>query len=721
MEKFKLFLYVFVVVVLAGAEVQAAVHSHLQKLFVFGDSYADTGNSRKISASSWKPPYGITFPGKPSGRFSDGRVLTDFLAKFQGIRSPIPYKWRKIGPKALRYGMNFAYGGTGVFDTLGGGPNMTTQINMFQKLIQEGVYSMGDLQNSMALVAVSGNDYTTYQARNGTLNDVQAFITSLINQLELDLKHINDIGVKKIAVNSLQPVGCLPLSTGINSYQKCNDTANLVAIYHNTLLQKVVQKINSENKNSKVVILDLYGAFSSVLQSSSKGDHITCPWLYKIDFVVCLSLELEEEKMCSLCKVIYHSIGAAHGLTEPMFNRTSAEFCHDYPSDALVLLGFWLISIKEAIDDSSRTRWKFENPLKPCCMPISSKYQCGSLNSNGTKMYTVCKNPKSAFFWDQVHPTQMGWTAVSSSLKTTLYRTEVQAALHSHLRRLFVFGDSYADTGNMRRISASSWKPPYGITIPGKPSGRSSDGWVLTDFVAKIQGIHTPVPYERRKKHAPKRLRYGMNFAHGGSGVFDTLVSFPNLTTQIHMFQQLIQEGVYSVRDLHNSMALVSVAGNDYTVYGKNGTMKGVIEYISSLINQLELDLKRINDIGVKKIAVNNLQPIGCLPYRTANNSYQNCDDTYNVISIYHNSLLQKVVEKMNRNNKNSIVNPLKPCCKPISSEYQCGSVNANGTKMYTVCETPEFAFFWDQVHPTHMGWTAVTSSLKTTLYSLSF
>lgn len=66
-----------------GAEVQAAVHSHFQKLFVFGDSYADTGNSRKISAMAWKPPYGITFPGKPSGRSSDGRVLTDFLGELK--------------------------------------------------------------------------------------------------------------------------------------------------------------------------------------------------------------------------------------------------------------------------------------------------------------------------------------------------------------------------------------------------------------------------------------------------------------------------------------------------------------------------------------------------------------------------------------------------------------------------------------------------------------
>lgn len=49
-------------------------------LFVFGDSYVDTGNYRINQAgSSWKNPYGETFPGKPAGRFSDGRVLTDYI------------------------------------------------------------------------------------------------------------------------------------------------------------------------------------------------------------------------------------------------------------------------------------------------------------------------------------------------------------------------------------------------------------------------------------------------------------------------------------------------------------------------------------------------------------------------------------------------------------------------------------------------------------------
>jgi len=67
-------------------EMQVEATRHLnhpsKKLFVFGDSYVDTGNTIKPISGSWRAPYGITFPRKPAGRFSDGRVLTDFLGKF---------------------------------------------------------------------------------------------------------------------------------------------------------------------------------------------------------------------------------------------------------------------------------------------------------------------------------------------------------------------------------------------------------------------------------------------------------------------------------------------------------------------------------------------------------------------------------------------------------------------------------------------------------------
>ncbi|ESR49871.1 hypothetical protein CICLE_v10033618mg, partial [Citrus x clementina] len=141
-------------------------HSSDLKLFVFGDSYADTGNCR----NSVPGPYGITFPGKPAGRFSDGRVLTDYIAPYLGTKSPVSYKnWRKSGKRSqLKYGMNFAHGGTGVFNTLVDEPNMTTQVKFFQQLLEEKVFTKHDLNSSVALVSLAGNDYATYLVKNNS-------------------------------------------------------------------------------------------------------------------------------------------------------------------------------------------------------------------------------------------------------------------------------------------------------------------------------------------------------------------------------------------------------------------------------------------------------------------------------------------------------------------------------------------------------------------------
>lgn len=98
-------------------------------------------------------------------------VMTSWIcaAAFVGIRSPIPYERRKFGKNLLHYGMNFAYGGTGVFNTFANESNMTAQINMFQQLLEEKVYTKQDLNSSIALVSLGGNDYATYMALNGTI------------------------------------------------------------------------------------------------------------------------------------------------------------------------------------------------------------------------------------------------------------------------------------------------------------------------------------------------------------------------------------------------------------------------------------------------------------------------------------------------------------------------------------------------------------------------
>ncbi|GMP36551.1 hypothetical protein CsSME_00008643 [Camellia sinensis var. sinensis] len=72
------------------------------KLFVFGDSYVDTGNAPKLSTDSWRKPYGVSYPGKPTGRFAVGCILTDYIAEFFNATSPVPYGQRKSGLNNLR-------------------------------------------------------------------------------------------------------------------------------------------------------------------------------------------------------------------------------------------------------------------------------------------------------------------------------------------------------------------------------------------------------------------------------------------------------------------------------------------------------------------------------------------------------------------------------------------------------------------------------------------
>ncbi|XP_010097639.2 GDSL esterase/lipase At5g03610, partial [Morus notabilis] len=265
---------------------------------------------------------------------------------------------------------------------------------------------------------------------------------------------------------------------------------------------------------------------------------------------------------------------------------------------------------------------------------------------------------------------------------------------------------------------------------------------------AKFMRVKTPVAYKWRKVVELRHLKHGMNFAHGGTGVFDTLVSDPNMTAQINSFQWLINDSVYTPRDLQSSVALVTVAGNDYSFYiYRNGSAEGWQPFITSVVNQLYVNLKRIHDLGVKKIAVTALEPLGCLPRSTAVTSFRQCNGTQNSFVGLHNLLLQQAVAKLNNENKDApflildlydsfmtvfknkgnqpgsikFENPLKPCCVGTSAEYSCGSVDENGAKMYSICEDPQSAFFWDNVHPTQQGWEAVNSALEATFHQLVY
>ncbi|XP_038691782.1 GDSL esterase/lipase At5g03610-like isoform X2 [Tripterygium wilfordii] len=290
---------------------------------------------------------------------------------------------------------------------------------------------------------------------------------------------------------------------------------------------------------------------------------------------------------------------------------------------------------------------------------------------------------------------------------------------------------------------SGGWIVPYGITFPGKPAGRFSDGRCLTDYIASFFGQKSPVPFNQRSSAKKSKLQNGMNFAYGGSGVFNTFENFPNITVQIDHLQQTLREQMYTENDLHSSIALVSVGGNDYTAfYEKNiKDIRHWPAFAVSLIDQLVIDIKRIRDLGVRKIAVTTIEPQGCVPVSAAEFAYKSCNEKWNNVSMFHNQKLREAVEKLNneadrstvdivdlyrammsvikRHSGSSKFNPLKPCCEGITSNETCGMVDENGIKMYKICDNPKLSIFWDRVHPSQNGWHRIYSALKSSLHRL--
>jgi hypothetical protein len=85
------------------------------------------------------------------------------------------------------------------------------------------------------------------------------------------MKRIHGMGVNKVVVTALQPLGCLPRSTFTSSFQQCNGTENELVGFHNLLLQQAVTKLNNETKDSTFAILDLYKAFMAVFKIQGKN------------------------------------------------------------------------------------------------------------------------------------------------------------------------------------------------------------------------------------------------------------------------------------------------------------------------------------------------------------------------------------------------------------------------------------------------------------------
>ncbi|OAE23857.1 hypothetical protein AXG93_369s1510 [Marchantia polymorpha subsp. ruderalis] len=290
-------------------------------------------------------------------------------------------------------------------------------------------------------------------------------------------------------------------------------------------------------------------------------------------------------------------------------------------------------------------------------------------------------------------------------------------------RKFFIFGDSYADTGNTQNTTA--FRFPYGITFPGKPSGRFSDGFVQTDVIAsRVLHVASPPAYATLLANTSTSISSGMNYAVGGSGVTYAF-GLPTLQTQVQWFSQMVKAGAFTPADLKKAVFLVSVNGNDYGAY--NGTLENYYLLVPEVVDLIDLGMRELYSLGARNFMVSSLAPLDCLPSASRPSGFKACGKNSTIESVLssHNFLLGRKLVKFIKHQKGSnvvylqqtkairhiqknlpefnLTEAFKPCCNGL-----CAEVDAGGSPLYELCQNPGLHMFWDNVHPSQAGWNAV-------------
>ncbi|KAL5583403.1 hypothetical protein UlMin_015845 [Ulmus minor] len=252
-------------------------------LFIFGDSAFDVGNNNYINttgrANYWQ--YGETFFEYPTGRFSDGRLIPDFITEYVNLPLIPPY----LQPDTHNFlcGANFASAGAGALVETSQGfvIDLKNQVSYFKNVSQVLRQNLGDeeaanlLSRAVYLFNVGSNDYSVlFQTNSNVLRSYshQQFVRFVIGNITSAIEEIYKIGGRKFGFQNIRPIACIPyaklLAGGKNG--ACLDKITPLIKLHNQQLSELLQKLQSELKGFRYSLLDYHTFLEERMNHPSK-------------------------------------------------------------------------------------------------------------------------------------------------------------------------------------------------------------------------------------------------------------------------------------------------------------------------------------------------------------------------------------------------------------------------------------------------------------------
>ncbi|KAK4774065.1 hypothetical protein SAY87_029084 [Trapa incisa] len=254
--------------------------------FAFGDSILDTGNNNNITSLMKCNflPYGRDFKGgnKPTGRFCNGKVPSDFLAELTGVKEYLPpYMDPNLKMEDLLTGVSFASGGTGydpLTSKIASVISLPDQLNLFKNYTRRIAAAVGRKQAadivrwSIYIVMAGSNDiannYYTLPFRKAT-HDVDSYTDLLVDNATSFYQGLYYVGARRIGVFSAPPIGCVPGERTLDGgpLRECSDKQNAMALLFNRKLSDEIDALNRQLRGSRIMYINVYSPIYEVIKN----------------------------------------------------------------------------------------------------------------------------------------------------------------------------------------------------------------------------------------------------------------------------------------------------------------------------------------------------------------------------------------------------------------------------------------------------------------------
>ncbi|XP_073036783.1 GDSL esterase/lipase At1g71250 [Primulina eburnea] len=232
---------------------------------------------------------------------------------------------------------------------------------------------------------------------------------------------------------------------------------------------------------------------------------------------------------------------------------------------------------------------------------------------------------------------------------------------------LFVFGDSLVDNGNNNFLNsmAKSNYYPYGIDSNLGSTGRFSNGNTFVDYLGGWLGIAAPPPFADPTTSGAKILG-GVNYASAAGGILDeTGQHFGDrysLSQQVINFETTLSQlrtmmtGENLSRYLAKAIAVLVFGSNDYinnyllpAMYPSSFNYNPS-QFANLLLAHYARQLATLYSLGLRKIVVAGVGPLGCIPSQLATGQAPagRCVDYVNQMLGAFNEGLLSLVKTMN-------------------------------------------------------------------------